>query len=147
MKRKDIFNLLQPLLDQFYQFSYALLPDELEAEQLVMDGVNGFIIKEKKWLTHLAEDDQARVRRAFFQKVISHIYEIGNKRVAHSKISDDQIFYQLPVRNRAIISLRYLMNYTPEQIEDFLGLAKWEVIEGIHNSRFSLMNELNTGTL
>lgn len=148
MKRKEIFSLLTPLLDQLYQFSYVLLAEELEAEQLVIDGVNGFIIKEKKWLTQsqLEEEDEGKFRRLLFQKIINHIYALAIKRSVNFKMDKDQTFYQLPLRNRAIMCLRYLMNYTPEQIEDFLGLARWEIIEGIHNSRFVLMNELHAGT-
>jgi len=149
MKRKEIFAFISPLLEQLYQFSHALLPDDLEAEQLVIDGVNGFIIKEKKWLSRFEvdEENEGRVRRIFFQKIIHHIYDLAQKRSMHFKSDKSDAFYELPLRNRAIMILRYQMNYTPEQIEDFLGLARWEVIEGIHNSRFTLMNELNAGTL
>lgn len=145
MKRKEIYGLISPLLDQLYQFSHALLFDELEAEQLVIDGVNGFIIKEKKWLTdfEIDEENEGKLRRVFFQKMVKHIYDLALKRSLHFKPIKEEPFYQLPLRNRAIMSLRYLMNYTPDQIEDFLGLARWEVIEGIHNSRFVLTNDLN----
>lgn len=148
MKRKEIFNFLSPLLDQFYQFSFALLPDELEAEQLVIDGVNGFIVKERKWLTRSEAiiEGEGKMKRVIFQKIINHIYELALKRLVNFKVQREESFYQLPVRNRAIMVLRYQMNFAPEQVEDMLGLARWEVIEGIHNSRFMLMNELNAGT-
>ena len=144
MKRKEIFATLAPLLDHLYQFSHALLPDDLEAEQLVIDGINGFIIKEKKWLTRLLTDSESesKLRRIFFQKMISHIYGLATKRAAHFNSTQEQPFYELPLRNRAIMTLRYLMNYDAQQIEDFLGLARWEVIEGIHTGRYMLMNEL-----
>lgn len=147
MKRKDIFSLISPLLDQLYQFSFALLPDELEAEQLVIDGVNGFVIKEKKLLESLEVEISGELRRFFFQKMVGHIYSLATKRMVHFKLDHQDHFYHLPLRDRAIMVLRYQMNYAPENIEDFLGIARWEVIEGIHNSRFMLMNQFQENQL
>ncbi len=147
MNRKEIFGLISPLLEQLYQFSFALLPDELEAEQLVIDGVNGFIIKEKKLLESLEVEIDNELRRFFFQKMVNHIYNLANKRIVQFKINHEDSFYRLPLRDRAIMILRYQMNYAPENIEDFLGIARWEVIEGIHNSRFMLTNQFQESEL
>ncbi|HLT21971.1 MAG TPA: hypothetical protein VKZ84_00940 [Bacteriovoracaceae bacterium] len=147
MKRKEIFSLISPLVEQLYQFAFALLPDELEAEQLVIDGVNGFIIKEKKLLESLEVEIDNELRRFFFQKMVGHIYSLANKRIMQFKLNHEDPFYRLPLRDRAIMTLRYQMNYAPENIEDFLGIARWEVIEGIHNSRFMLTNQFQENEL
>ena len=61
------------MLDQFYQLAFALLPDELEAEQLVIDSISGFIVKEKKWLMGLEVEDDVLLRRQLFQKITLHL--------------------------------------------------------------------------
>ena len=135
------------MLDQFYQLAYSLLPDELEAEQLVIDSVSGFIVKERKWLSKLEMSEGADTvyKRQFFQKVVLHLYGLGQKRVVHFKFDKAGPFYQLPIKTRAILTLRYHMNYTPIQIEDLLGIARWEVVEGLHNGRFMLSSQFNQG--
>lgn len=141
MRKKEIFTVLQPMLDQFYQLAFALLPDELEAEQLVIDSISGFIVKERKWLMKLEDEEDVVLRRQFFQKIVLHLYGLGQKRVVHFKFEKTRAFHQLPVKTRAILTLRYQMNYSPVQIEDLLGIARWEVVEGIHNGRFMLTSE------
>ena len=48
MKRKEFFQLLQPLTEKLYRLAWSLVPDDLQAEQLVIDSLNAYLLKEKK---------------------------------------------------------------------------------------------------
>ena len=54
MKRSEFFSLVQPLTPKLYSFAHGLLPDDFHAEQLVVDSMNAFLIRERN--TVLARD-------------------------------------------------------------------------------------------
>ena len=48
MKRKDFYQLVAPLSEKLYRYAYTLIPDDLQAEQLVVDGFNAYLLRERK---------------------------------------------------------------------------------------------------
>lgn len=157
MKRRDFYLLLQPLNEKFYRLAHTLIPDDLQAEQLVIDALNGYIIKEKKnILNREFESTQKReaqvLRRQVFKGVLKFICDIGfrrstqlNEQMKLSKPRDFKTFYALEPKVRTVIALRYEHMFTVEEIEDIVAMPRFEVIEKIHNGRFLLMNELGKG--
>jgi hypothetical protein len=157
MKRKDFFQLIQPLTDKLYRFAYSLMPDDLQAEQLVIDGLNAFLLREKKSILkqeinlELKKETQL-LRRRYFKEILRYISTIGLRRsvqlVEQLKISrpeDFKAFYDLDPKVRMIVNLRYEAQFTVEEIEDIAQMPKYEVIEKLHNGRFLLLNQLNQG--
>ena len=154
MKRKDFFQLLQPLTEKLYRMAYSLIPDDLQAEQLVIDALNAYLIKEKKSIlaardleTLTKKDIQVR-RRFYFKGIIRYMGEIGLRRSVQLKLkksSDFQSFYQLEPKVRLTLSLRYDFQFTAEEIEDITGMPRYEVIEKLHNGRYLLLNDINHG--
>jgi DNA-directed RNA polymerase specialized sigma24 family protein len=154
MKRKDFFQLLQPLTEKLYRMAYSIIPDDLQAEQLVIDALNAYLIKEKKSIlaardleTLTKKDIQVR-RRFYFKGIIRYMGEIGLRRSVQLKLkksTDFQSFYQLEPKVRLTLSLRYDFQFTAEEIEDITGMPRYEVIEKLHNGRYLLLNDINHG--
>ncbi len=158
MKRKDFFQLLQPLTDKLYRLAHNMLPDDLQAEQLVIDSLNAYLIKEKKQilaateLDALTKKDIQLQRRYYLKGLFRYMSEIGVRRsmqlmdqMKYNRPQDFQSFYGLEPKVRLVITLRYDFQFTVEEIEDITGMPRYEVIEKLHNGRFLLLNEFNNG--
>jgi DNA-directed RNA polymerase specialized sigma24 family protein len=157
MKRKDFYLLVQPLTEKFYRFAYSLMPDEFQAEQLVIDGLNAFLIKEKKHILNLEIEKMGTketqlLRRRYFKGILKYMVTIGQRRSIQlkeqlkiSRPSEFSAFYDLDPKVRSVLGLRYQAQFTVEEIEDITEMPKYEVIEKIHNGRFLLLNNLNQG--
>lgn len=157
MKRNEFFQMVQPLAEKFYGFAYYLLPDELQAEQLVVDGLNAYLLKERKSISNTHIDvsnkkDTQILRRKYFKGILSHMITIGLRRSVQmteqlrlSRPAEFKGFYELEPKVRLVLGLRYQSQFSVEEIEDIATMPKYEVIEKIHNGRFLLLNQLNQG--
>lgn len=148
-----------PLTDKLYRFAYALIPDDLQAEQLVIDGFNAFLLKEKKSILKRDVDttskkDSQIMRRIYFKMLLRYMCDIGVRRSSQlnelmkiTPTSDYGAFYSLEAKVRAVISLRYEAQFSVDEIEEIVQMPRYEVIEKIHNGRFLLLNDLNQGVI
>lgn len=157
MKRKDFFQLIQPLTEKLYRFAYTLIPDDLQAEQLVIDGLNAYLLKEKKTISKKEIDLNSKketqlIRRMIFKGILRYISEIGtrrslqlNEQMRLNIPKDFTPYYSLEPKVRLVMSLRYDSQFTVEEIEEIVQMPRFEVIEKLHNGRFLLLNDLNKG--
>jgi hypothetical protein len=158
MKRMDFYLLLKPVTDKLYRMAFCLIPDDLQAEQLVIDSLNAYLIKDKKHILAMAEyetlskKDILIKRRSSFKGVLKYMGEIGVRRASQlkdqlnsSRPVEFQKFYSLEPKVRLVFTLRYDFQFTVDEIEDIVGMPRYEVIEKIHNGRFLLMNDINVG--
>ena len=157
MKRKEFYQLTLPLLDKLYHFAFALIPDDLQAEQLVIDSLNAYLIKEKKNILRRELDLTSKketliLRRSVYKGILKYMCDIGVRRSVQlleqmkvSRPGDYEAFYNLEPRVRFVISLRYEAQFSVEEIEEIVQMPRYEVIEKIHNGRFLLLNDLNKG--
>ena len=157
MKRKDFYQLVLPLTEKLYRFAYALIPDDLQAEQVVIDGLNAYLIKErksilKKEIDLLSKKECQLMRRYYFKGILRYIGDIGVRRSMQVKEhvnanlpQEYSSFYALDPKVRFVICLRYDAQFSVEEIEEIFQIPRYEVIEKIHNGRFLLLNELNKG--
>jgi DNA-directed RNA polymerase specialized sigma24 family protein len=157
MKRKEFFHLVQPLTEKLYQFAYSLIPDDLQAEQLVIDAVNAYLLKEKKWITarevDLANKKSTQIlRKTVFKSVLKYMADIGQRRALQlteqmrlTRPAGYDAFYNLDPKVRMTLRLRYEAQFSVEDITEILQIPRYEVIEKIHNGRFLLLNDLGRG--
>jgi hypothetical protein len=157
MKRTDFFQLVQPLTEQLYSAAYALLPDDLQAEQLVMDAVNAFLFKEKKTILKRQLDLRSKrevqlARRQTLRRILRYMAEIGFRRAAQlgenprgAELAEFKNFYSLDPKVRFTIKLRFETQLSVEEIEEVLSMARFEVIEKIHNGRYMLLSNIEQG--
>lgn len=157
MKRKEFYQLVQPLTEKLYRFAYTLIPDDLQAEQLVIDGLNAYLLKEKKTILRKEVDLNSKketqlLRRTIFKGLLRYMGEIGarrslqlNEQMRLSVPKEFSPFYTLEPKVRLVMSLRYDGQFTVEEIEEITQMPRFEVIEKLHNGRFLLLNDLNQG--
>jgi DNA-directed RNA polymerase specialized sigma24 family protein len=157
MKRKDFYQLVQPLTDKLYRFAFNLIPDDLQAEQLVVDSLNAYLLKEKKHILRKEVEIENKkelqvLRRIYFKGVLRYMGEIGvrrstqlNEQMKMFRPEEFAPFYSLEPKVRFVLALRYQAQFSAEEIQEIVQMPRYEVIEKIHNGRFLLMNDLNKG--
>lgn len=155
MKRKDFYQLIVPLTDKLYHFAFCLIPDDLQAEQLVVDALNAYLIKEKKKVLNreVDLDNKKEIqisRRHYFKGILKFLGDIGirrsvqlNEQMRLMRPDEYSDYYNLDPKVRFVISLRYQANFTTEEIEEIVQIPRYEVIEKIHNGRHLLLNIKN----
>jgi hypothetical protein len=154
MKRKEFYQIVSPLTEKLYPLAYSLLPDDLQAEQLVIDSINAYLLKEKKWIhgkeVDLLDSKAVRLlRKAVYKSIIHFMGDIGIRRSMQlteqmrlSRPAEYSQFYDLDPKVRLVIRLRYENHFSVDEIGDIFGMPRYEVIEKIHNGRFLLLNKL-----
>ena len=158
MNRIDFFQLLQPLTPKLYRLAYSVMADDLQSEQLVIDALNGYLIKEKKnilnarALAELSPKDLQLQRRFHFKGILRYMGQIGLRRCVQlgdqmkkHRPEEFKSFFKLDPKVRLTLSLRYDFQFTTDEIEDITSMTRYEVIEKLHNGRFLLLNDLNQG--
>ena len=157
MKRKELNTLLSPLSEKLYRFAYTLIPDDLQAEQLVIDSFNAFLLRERKKLMArevdlVSKNGSQILRRQYFKGILQHMLEIGVRRsiqlseqIKVSRPQEYVPYYSLEPKVRFVMSLRYDAQFSVEEIEEIVQMPRYEVIEKIHNGRFLLLSDLNRG--
>lgn len=157
MKRTEFYQVIAPLTEKIYTLAYSLLPDDLQAEQLVIDSVNAYLLKEKKWIHQKEVDltvkkDVNLVRKTIFKAMIRYLSDIGvrralqlGERVKEQVPTEFQKFYSLDPKVRLTLRLRYDLLFSVDEISDVYKMPRYEVIEKLHNGRFLLLNEVTPG--
>lgn len=157
MKRKDFSQVIQPLLPKLYDIAFSLVPDDLQSEQLVIDSVSVFLLKENKTILRkeLEISDKKSVqiyRRNLFKGVLKYLTDIGARRSVQlteqmrlTRPVEFASFYNLGPKVRLVMKLRYDMQFSVEEVGEILQIPRYEVIENIHNGRYLLLSELNKG--
>ncbi len=155
MKRKDFFQLVRPVTEKLYRVAYTIIPDDLQAEQLVIDSFNAFLIKEKKMILasreyeSMSKKELLVKRRTIFKNILFHMTQIGVRRSGQltdqTQQTDFKTYFGLEAKVRLVMTLRFDFQFTVEEIEEITGMIKYEVIEKLHNGRFLLLSEINRG--
>lgn len=155
MKRKDFYQILRPLPETLYPMAYSLVPDDLQAEQLIIDSVNAYLLKEKKWIlnqpVNLSHNKEVQIlRKAVLKNLLRYVVDIGARRsfqlseqMKLVRPAEYASFYSLDPKIRAALRLRYEYQFSVEEIEEMMEMPRHEVIEKLHNGRFLLLNDLN----
>lgn len=154
MKKAQLQTLVNSLIPKFYSFAFALVPDELQAEQMVIDAYAVFVVREKNFIAKFKYSDDKKEKSIFKKYIMSHmineIFKMGVKRSSQLRILGNrnhgqyESFYNLKTNQRAILFLKESFKYNVETIQDILGLEKYQVIETLYNGRQSILavNEL-----
>lgn len=154
MKKSELQPLIDVLIPKLFSFAYALVPDELQAQQIVIDAYSVFVIREKEYLETVNINMKSKKERAQFLHKISasilcEIYKLGQKRASQlSTIVDGKeglpVFYNTELSQRALIFLKYKMNFSTENLQKVLRIQRHQVLEKLYNARNSLQIDSTT---
>lgn len=116
-----------------FSFSYALVPDELQAQQVVTDAFTVLVLRHQELIENIFVGDRdTRERKDRFIKValFESSYSIASKRERQlnlGKAKETLSFYLLSVESRALLFLTHKTNFTQDEHADILSRDKYEV--------------------
>lgn len=135
---------IKPLISKVFSFSYSLIPDELQAQQLVIDSFQYVTLNFNKLLDTELEDEQI-ARSQVFNCLLRKTYELSVKRAAHlsrqefNERDEFEAFYSdLDTQQRAIIFLYHRFQFSVERIMEVTGLNRFQIIADLHRGRNEL---------
>lgn len=148
MKRNDLISIVDSIIPGLYSFSYALIPDELQAEQLIVDAFSVFLIREEEDIKAL-EMESARERAASKRyaqtSLLIDIFDLAKKRAPQlasllRNVREHKSFYELDILHRAVLSAKENLKLSNAQIGEIFALKNHQVLEALHNSRSILLS-------
>jgi hypothetical protein len=148
MKTLELEKFIQNLSPDLYSFAYILIPEDLQASQLMIDTVAAFIIQKKslieKWTT-TPEDS------LYSQDIKIHLYksmyELSKKRynqlrMSFKNIEDSSGFFSLEFDEKAVLYLKERTDFSLEFIEFILAKTKAEVLAFLYSARIKMVSNL-----
>jgi hypothetical protein len=126
---------------ELYPFAYALVPDDLQASQLVIDAIGLLQVDANisPKLTYYYQDSQrlSEDKVEITDILAAHIYRLAKRRT--NQLNGTYIipkgfgpFYQTPMNERAVLFLKEKKSYGFERISKVLGLEKVQMIQDYH---------------
>lgn len=141
--------------NELYPFAYSLLPDDLQAGQLVLDAID-LILIDKDYIDDfpLYYSDEGRLRKDSFiltTTLYSHIYRLAKRRVGQlsgsfSIPSGYGPFYRTPIESRSVIFLREKLSFSWERVGEIIGQDRIVAIEKYHSGVNSVYEYLGKPT-
>lgn len=146
MKSKELEKLIQNLSTDLYSFAYILIPDDLQATQLMIDSVSVFFIQKKslveKW-KNSPHDEDTKISDELKFHLYKAIYDLSRKRYQQLKMSfkeveDNSGFFSLDLDEKASLYLREKSHFNNNIIEFILGKSRSELLAHLYSARLKL---------
>lgn len=168
MKLTDVETYLKRIDSELFSFSFALLPDDLQAQQVVIDSLGILFVEKDQLLDQVIsskEDDELNEQRdnndnhvchyeqhdIRSQKVLNDIkvflfksaYCLCVKRFMQIKNSlkmDGMFipFFNLELKEKAILYLKFKTPFLNSEIQEILGVDEVAFVSGLNNAKLKL---------
>ena len=148
MKTLELEKYIQNLSPDLYSFAYILIPDDLQASQLMIDSVAAFIIQKKslieKWTASAADDQYSQDIKIHLYK---SMYELSKKRynqlrMSFKDIEDNSGFFSLDFDEKAVLFLQERTEFPLDLIEFILAKTRAEVLAFLYSARIKMVSNL-----
>ena len=144
--RLEVF--LKELNPELFSFSYALIPDDLQVQQLVVDAVHLLVVEEWELIFSFLSLKQDTGKSILFQfKKISYksIFNMAKRRSEQLRgglrgMAQYAPFFLLDINQRAVLFLKHKTNFGFEFMEEVIGKDRHQIIETLNRSRDVLLN-------
>lgn len=150
MKTIELEKFIQNLSPDLYSFAYILIPDDLQATQLMIDAVGVVMIEKisilEKWMLVIKEKSEA-INEEIKKLLFRAIFEISKKRINQLKLSltppeGDNAFFQLDFEAKAALYLKVRGELDLNAIEFVMGQSRPEVLALLSTARINLSNRV-----
>jgi DNA-directed RNA polymerase specialized sigma24 family protein len=139
---------LERNLNDLFSFSFCLLPDELQAQQLLLDALSVFTLGEKDLIEEFETvEDPARklaMMKVLRKSIMRAIFHMASKRSGQLESSlttgdnTPDVFFHLALSQRAVLYLKHKLNFDFSEIEHILGKPSTEVMGILSQGRMRL---------
>lgn len=161
MKKKEVEKFFSQHIPDFYSFAYIILPDSLQAQQVVIDALALVMDQNKEFLFSLSQKnirENIEKREQIYDQLhlesLKQIYLIALKR--HRQLPNQNIylpllarkdsfkmaFAKLPIESQIILYLHKKWDHEVSWIENIMGLLPEERVEKLQKARNELTQYL-----
>lgn len=152
MKTSDLEKFIQSQSNNLYSMAYVLMPDDLQASQLMIDSVQNFLIQKStlidKWRSQ-AENSRACASEDCLIYLLKSMYELSKKRYQQLKMSfkdveDSSGFFSLDFDEKAALYLKEQAGCELNTIEFIMAKSRNEVLAHLYSARLKMVEGMNT---
>jgi hypothetical protein len=147
MKTKELQRFIQKLSPDLYSFAYVLIPDDLQATQLIIDCVQSFLIQKTILIDKLLQAKNGEAQNALLDEARLHlqkiIFEIAKKRYQQLKVSFQDVeseigFFSLEFEEKAVLYLKEKIGHDLEIVEMITALSQSEILANLYVARLKM---------
>lgn len=145
MKQRDFELFIKNLIPDLYSFSYALIPDDLQASQVVLDSLGVIILEKKSLIENLLvakfDENQDKLKKDFELYFYRILFQLTQKRLAQLRASlqeSDSLdvpFFTLSLDEKAILFLDEWTKFNIEELCFIFGKEKIELLTLLNISK------------
>lgn len=146
MKIEKLQKFIQNSSSELYSFAYILIPDDLQASQLMIDSLQSFLIQKKILIDKIISPNN-REAQDLFAEVKLHlfkiIFELSKKRYQQLKLSFREversgIFFSLDFDEKAVLYLKDKGELDLGAIEFIISGNRAVILSHLYASRIKL---------
>ena len=146
MKIEKLQKFIQHLSPELYSFAYVLIPDDLQASQLMIDSVQSFLIQ-KKILIDKMGLSKNKIIQNFLDEAKLHLlrimFELSRKRYQQLKLSFKDVeqtggFFSLDFDEKAVLFLKDKALLGLNEIEFITSASRATVLSYLYVSRIKI---------
>lgn len=147
MNTKELESYLKTLHPDLYSFSYILIPDDLQASQLIVDAIANVLIDRRELIDRILKSEKAEAEKIELKNFLFRaIYLLARKRFHQIKSSMNlhnlEAFYHLELDERALLFLKHKMKWGKDQMNFVTTLGSEEIVSILTKSRMNLSRDL-----
>jgi hypothetical protein len=154
MKTSDLEIIIKNLAPELYGYAYILIPDDLQAGQLIIDATQNFLLSKKFFIDKILHHEVSKEVTNEVQLRLFHaIYDIAKKRFQQIKMSFDlddntnNYFLSLEFDEKSMLYLRVRALLDVEQIEMIMHKDRSVILAFLSDARMKMIQhtELHGG--
>lgn len=155
MKNIELETFIQNQSAELYSFAFILIPDDLQATQLMIDSVSAFMIQKRtlidKWsakdisvLSHNSQDIKIHLYKSMFDLAKKRYHQV---RMSFKSVEDNSGFFALDFDDKAVLFLKERTDFPLDVIEFVLDQTRSEIMAHLVSARMNLIKnqEQNAG--
>lgn len=146
MKTDELQKFIQNLSPDLYSFAYVLIPDDLQASQLMIDCVQSYLVQKRPLIERMALSKNKIVRNLLDETkahLFKTIFELSKKRYQQLKMSFSEVeqnggFFALELEEKAVLYLKEKASMDLDQIEFITGVTRGELLARLYSARIKM---------
>lgn len=150
MKIEELQKYIQNLSPELYSFAYVLIPDDLQASQLMIDCVQSFLIQKKSLVEKMGQSKNKIVLNLLDEtrlQLLKIVFDLSRKRYQQLKSSLSDVegtggFFALEFNEKAILYLKDKAEIEQEVIEFITSSTSSEVLSHLNVARVKMNKHL-----
>lgn len=150
MKTEELQKFIQNLSPDLYSFAYVLIPDDLQASQLMIDCVQSFLIQKKPLIDKMSLTKNKIVKNLLDEAelhLLRIVFDLSKKRYQQLKMSFKDVeqsggFFALEFEEKAVLYLKEKAGFDLNDIEFITSNTRPEVLSHLYAARIKMTEHL-----